>query len=144
MTRIAFLTILVLGLVSVQAFSKPKDHAQSFMQELNLTESQRAQVKKIKEKYKDVDSREVHSALRKAKEELVKSLQEPQRGPEFTSQAREKFKDLLERKRKFQEKKFEMALEVRALLTDEQIKKFKALQRHDRDGELDREDEKND
>jgi Spy/CpxP family protein refolding chaperone len=116
------------------SFAGPKCQDKNFglksMKELNLTDVQKTQFNRIKEKYSNQQS-EKRQLIMAAKEELTQSLQNSQRGVEYNKQLIEKFNKVETLKAEQSRQRFEMSLEIREILTDEQLKKFKTV--HDKE-----------
>ena len=119
---------LVFPLVAAagEGHHKGKGHFEKLTKELNLSQDQMKKVKEIKAKF-EPSLKEGKAAAMSAKGDLITSLQAPKRGPEYKAELLEKFKKVQALKAAQHQKHFEMALEIRELLTDEQITKFKAM-----------------
>lgn len=116
------------------SFAGPKCQDKAFglksMKELNLTDAQKTQFNRIKEKYSNQQA-EKRQLIMAAKEELTQSLQNSQRGLEYNKQLIEKFNKVETLKAEQNRQRFDMSLEIREILTDEQLKKFKSV--HDKE-----------
>lgn len=134
MTKIFMALILAYGLALSTALAEPDSHDNQKMfgkhlaKELNLTAEQIQQVKKIKENSKQAKS-DHRKLLTEAKKDLKQSLRTPQRGAEYKSVLMEKFKKVQALKAEESQRRFEMALEIREILTDDQLKNFKGFRR---------------
>jgi len=120
----------MLGAASAEAKGcGEKDRSLRLAKELNLTQEQLEKVKEIKSKYK-ARFKEGGAAVKAAKQDLIASVQAPKRDDAYSAELMAKFKKTQDLKKDLHQARFEMALEIRSLLTDEQIAKFKALPRH--------------
>lgn len=124
------LALLAFGLPSAYAESRCQrlGHDQRFMQELNLNSEQADKVKSIRKKYKP-NQKTNRAEIERLMDELSKGIQSPQRDDGYKQSLKDQFAKIQALKQSMTQSKFEMALEIRDVLTDEQLKKFKALKR---------------
>lgn len=124
------LTFIIISLTLSVSFAgnrDPKIATQAIIKELDLTADQAKKVRAIKEKYHAAADQQ-RKASAAIKEDFISSFQVPNRDPQYKKELIEKYKKYQETKREIHFRKFEMALEIRDVLTDEQLKKFRALQ----------------
>ncbi len=97
--------------------------------ELNLTADQKAAVEKIQEKYRS-GNEETREKWKAAKKDLHESMKATTKGAEYQSELLKKFETAENLKAEMNKNRFQMALEIRELLSDDQIQKFKGLDHH--------------
>jgi periplasmic protein CpxP/Spy len=124
--------ILVLSLLAAPGVSfagnmhDGKDHGMRLIKELNLTSEQTAKVKEIKSKF-ETSMKEGRQAVKAARQDLRASLGIAKRGAQYKAELLEKFKKVQALGQAQHQRRFEMALEIREILTDDQLTKFKAM-----------------
>jgi len=125
MVRLLCIFLLSLGLSVANAEKGSHDTGPGIHlgKELGLSDEQAKQVKQIKAKYAE-DLEQARKSSKEAKEDLMTSLKAPQKGSEYQKELLQKFKKVQELKRAQHMRRFEMALEIRELLTNEQLNKF--------------------
>lgn len=121
---------LLLSLVAAMVFTTPafagKNYLQRLEKELSLTEPQKEQVKTILGKYKEPMSSQ-RSQLRSLKKELAESMESTKKGDAYRKELLDKYSKVEDIRRAMHRARFEMALEIRELLNDEQIGKLKGV-----------------
>lgn len=105
---------------------KKEDNALHLQKELSLTNQQKDQVKQLHEKY-TAEVEEKTKTVKRLNEELIAQLQTPGKGNEANASLLDKFKKYQAARNDLYTTRFEIALKTRDLLTDEQIKKYKAF-----------------
>jgi len=121
---------LIVALVSPAAFSEPKGkdgvRGRGLERMLNLTAEQKKAVTEIRGKHRP-KLRELRSKAREMKKELVSSVQTPTKGDAYQKSLLEKFNAFQSVKQELSAARFQMALEIRETLKDDQIRKFKEI-----------------
>jgi protein CpxP len=103
-------------------------HAEQLQKELNLTDEQLAKVSEIrKDKWKD--HKENKEKLKAEKEAFRAAMKDPKTSEEELTA---KFENLQKLKNENQRKKFNMMLQMRSVLSPEQLEKFRALRKEHR------------
>lgn len=105
---------------------KKEDNAAHLQKELSLTNKQKDQVKQLHDQYTAVVDDKTKT-MKSLNEDLVTALQTPGKGSAATAALMEKFKKYQAARNDLYSTRFEMALKTRDLLTDDQIKKYKAF-----------------
>lgn len=96
---------------------------QKWLEELQLTEEQKTQIKDLREKH-EAEMESYKSEIKSAQDEFKSSIQS-----NATDEVlREKFQNVQTLKSKIGTLRFEQMLQIRSLLTEEQKAKFKGLQ----------------
>jgi Spy/CpxP family protein refolding chaperone len=93
---------------------------------LNLTQDQREKLKLLRRARRG-KLQEAQNALQDAREDLRDLLTSTDRGEAFNDKARAMNAKVQDLQKKLEEQRFESILEIRAILTDEQIKKFNEM-----------------
>ncbi|MEM7725198.1 MAG: Spy/CpxP family protein refolding chaperone [Cyanobacteria bacterium P01_A01_bin.45] len=104
------------------------DKMQKMFEQLNLTTEQQEQVKSIREKYK-ADNQGLRQEMRNAKEQMDNLMA----GDASDSQLRQQYQTVRGLKQQLGEKRFEMKLEIREVLTQEQREKLAELKKQRRE-----------
>jgi len=128
MVQLVCIFLLSLGLSVANAEKGSQDTGPAgfhLSKELGLSDEQSKQVKQIKAKYAD-DLDQSRKNAKSAKEDLMNSMKAPKKGPEYQKELLQKFKKVQEFRQAQHARRFEMALEIRELLTNEQLSKFQA------------------
>jgi Spy/CpxP family protein refolding chaperone len=107
--------------------------AAKFEKELALTPDQSAKVKAIREKYM-AQGKSKREAMKAAKEDLKTAMQSDKKGPEVQKELQAKFQKVQALKQEASAQWFAMALEIREVLTPEQVKKFHELRKEHKGG----------
>ncbi len=102
-----------------------KERHERMAEELNLSPEQKTQMEAIRAKYKE-PMKQKKDAVRAAR----KTLQESMQGDANEATLRAQFKTVHQAKDAAAELRFEKILEIRAILTPEQRKKFRAMRGH--------------
>lgn len=123
--RMFILIVLLFSFSNLYAVDA-KDRALWLKSELNLSKSQKKEIKKILDEYQD-HLQELRNKADASKEELKKAYRSDEKGRKYTLQLLDKFEHSKELKAHFQRTKFMMALEIRKVLNDKQIKKLNNL-----------------
>lgn len=131
---IRILPVLIIGIMAAgtamaqtsqsSGADSPKQHDQ-WLQELNLTPTQKEQLQVIKNKYKD-DMKKQRETMRQARQALQTALQ----SDASDASLRKQFKALQKQHEEFASLRFEKVLAIRAILTPEQRKQFQAMRQH--------------
>jgi periplasmic protein CpxP/Spy len=129
MYRILF-AFFAMGLLACPVLAKDEkpssDRGKMFEKELNLSPDQIEKVKVIREKYKaDIEGK--MKQVFSSNKELKEGMKIPKKGSEYQAELTEKFKKLQSAQQEAQSVKFRMALEIRELMTDQQIAKFSMM-----------------
>ena len=103
-----------------------KGHKEHLAQKLGLNESQKKQLDQIHQKYQ-TQRQSKHQQLMSAREDLAKSVKAPQKGKAYQSTLFAKFKNVQKLKNELRTSRFQMALEVREMLNEEQLSKFEGF-----------------
>jgi Spy/CpxP family protein refolding chaperone len=90
---------------------------------LNLTQAQRDQLKTLRRARRD-KIQSIQNQLQDAREDLHDLLRGSAKGDDFNAKARAQNEKVLELAKKLGQERFESILEIRDILTPEQIKKF--------------------
>ena len=93
---------------------------------LSLTPQQVEQVKTIRKKFRP-EIRPLKMQMLSLKKDLLEKLQSPKKGSDYQKELTAKFGELQTVKQGLAQKRFQMALEIREILNDDQISKFKEL-----------------
>jgi len=93
---------------------------------LNLSPEQKKQVTEIRGKHRP-KLRELRVKSREMKKDLVASVQTPTKGEAYRKTLLEKFNAFQNVKQELSAARFQMALEIRETLKDDQIRKFKEV-----------------
>jgi len=94
-----------------------------FLAGLNLSADQKAKLKSL-HRARRAKMLEAQDAVDDAREALKDYISSPKRGAEFEQQARALHAAVQDAERKLEDQRFESILEIRSILTDEQLKKF--------------------
>ena len=135
MHQIIFALLFCFACSSAMAGGKSygKEHSEAIIKELNLTNDQTKQVKHIKDKYGSELDKQKQEA-RAVKQALRKMLQAPERGSAYRKKLMAQFKEYQNLKQNQNLQRFEMALDIRELLTNEQLVKFRGFHQKDHSG----------
>lgn len=96
------------------------------VKELNLSEEQKQQVRDIKKKSGE-GIKGLKSQVRDAMKDLAQSLRAPEKGDAYRATLTQKFENVQKLRQEMMTKRFQMALEIREILTPTQIEKFRAM-----------------
>jgi Spy/CpxP family protein refolding chaperone len=96
------------------------------MRALDLSAEQAAQVKEIRSKNKTAIA-PLRTKVKKMREELLTALQDPQKGADYQKGLTQKFTQLEAARAELNRGRFQVALEIREILSPEQMKKIKGL-----------------
>lgn len=123
---LAFSTALAVAAPAAASGSFFDGHHRKLYKELNLTEAQKAQVQEIKKKTKD-SMKEHRAKIKEAMADLSKSLKNPTKGDSYRQELKNKFNEVQNLRNEMMARRFDTALEIREILTPEQIQKFQAM-----------------
>lgn len=121
-----FLTALTLSAPAMAAGAGMKSGLDRMVKELNLSEEQKQQVREIKKKNGE-NLKGLKSQVRDAMKDLAQSLRAPEKGDAYKATLAQKFENVQKLKNEMMSKRFQMALEIREILTPAQIEKFRAM-----------------
>lgn len=96
------------------------------MRALDLSAEQAAQVKEIRGKHKNTIA-PLRTKVRKMRQELLTALQDPKKGADYQKTLTEKFTQLEAARAELNRGRFQVALEMREILSPDQMKKIKGL-----------------
>ncbi len=96
-----------------------------FAKELNLTPEQKEKLKEIRSKNRE-ETKKKREIYRAAREELSLSLRAPKKGPAYQTELNQKYDKMVDLEEQLRRSLFQQSLQVRELLTEEQLAKYKA------------------
>lgn len=93
---------------------------------LNLSQAQKDKLKQLRRARRD-KTQAAHNALEDAQEDLRDLMSQTDRSKGFEEKLRAKHAEVMKLDQQLRDDRFESLLEIRAVLTDEQLKKFVSL-----------------
>lgn len=122
-----YLIVMFLGLLAVAAHAGDgKGFLKRLEMELELNGAQKQQVKAILKKHHG-EMKDKRKELRQLRKELASGMQTPKKGVDYRGELMTKFGKLEDLRREVERNRFEMALEIRELLNDDQLSKLKGF-----------------
>lgn len=119
---------LALGMASpaMAAGAGMKSGLDRMVKELNLTPEQKEKVREIK-KNQGAGMREHKAKVHEAMKDLAQSMKAPEKGDAYKAKLKQKFETVQALRNEMMAKRFQVALEIREILSAEQIEKFRAM-----------------